>query len=65
MWLSAMSRSDIAKALRACVRHSHNPSPRDWNVLLQVAVYMNATKEIGLRFVQGWFWFEIVCVRRC
>ena len=28
MWLSVMTRPDIAKALRACARHSHNPSPR-------------------------------------
>ena len=28
MWLSVMTRPDIANALRACARHSHNPSPR-------------------------------------
>ena len=51
MWLSVMTRPDIANALRACVRHSHNPSPRHWKALLQVVAYMNAMKEIGLRFV--------------
>ena len=30
MWLSGMTRPDIANALRACARHSHNPSPRHW-----------------------------------
>ena len=52
MWLSVMTRRDIANALRACSRHSHNPSPRHWKALLQVASYVNATKEIGLRFVR-------------
>ena len=53
MWLSVMTRPDIANALRACARHSHNPCPRHWKALLQVAAYVNATKEMGLRFVPG------------
>ena len=53
MWLSVTTRPDIANALRACSRHSHNPSPRHWKALLQVASYVNATKDIGLRFVRG------------
>ena len=53
MWLSIMTRPDITNALRACPRHSHNPSPRHWKALLQVAAYVNATKEMGLRFVRG------------
>ena len=48
-----MTRPDIANALRACARHSDNPSPRHWKGLLQVAAYVNATKEMGLRFVRG------------
>ena len=53
MWLSVMTRPDIANTLRACSRHSHNPSPCHWEALLQVASYVNATKEIGLRFIRG------------
>ena len=53
MWLSVMTRSDIANELRACARHSHNPSPRHWKALLQVAAYVNATQVIGLSFVRG------------
>ena len=53
MWLSVMTRPDIANALRACARHSHDPSPRHWTVLLQVAAYINGSKEIGLKFVRG------------
>ena len=48
-----MSRPDIANALRACAHHSHSPSPLNWKALLQVAEYVNATKEIDLRFVRG------------
>ncbi|CAM9432500.1 unnamed protein product [Ascophyllum nodosum] len=36
--LSVMTTPDIANALRACARHSHNPSPRYWKALLQVCV---------------------------
>ena len=54
MWLSFMTRPDIANnALRACARHSHNPSPRHWKALLQIAAYVNSSKDIGLKFVRG------------
>ena len=38
MWLSVMTRPDIANARRASARHSHNPSPRHWKALLQSCV---------------------------
>ena len=53
MWLSVMTRPVIANALRACACHSQYSSPRHWKALLQVAAYVNAKKEMGLRFVQG------------
>ena len=53
MWLSVMMRPDIANALRACTRHSHDPSARHWKALLQIAAYVNFTKKIGLKFVRG------------
>ena len=53
MWLSVMTRPDTVNALRACARHSHNPSPRHWKALLQIAAYVNYTQEIGLKFVRG------------
>ena len=53
MWLSVMTRPDIANALRACARQSHNPCARHWKALLQIAAYVKATKEVGLRFVRG------------
>ena len=48
-----MTRPDIANALHACARHSHNSSPRHWKALLQIAAYVNSTKDIGLKFVRG------------
>ena len=53
MWLSVMTRPDIANALLACARHSHDPSPRRWRALLQVAAYVNGPKDTGLKFVRG------------
>ena len=53
MWLSVRIIPDIVNALRACARYSHNHSRRHWKVLLQIAAYVNATKEIDLRFVRG------------
>ena len=48
-----MTGPDIVDALRACAHHSHNPSPCHWKRILQVvAAFMNATKEIDLRFVR-------------
>ena len=52
MWLPVMARPDIAIALRACARHRHSPSLRHWEAFLQVAAYVNTTKEIGSRFVR-------------
>lgn len=37
IWLSVITRADIANALGAFVRHSYNPSPRHWKTLLQIA----------------------------
>ena len=52
MWMPVRTRLD-ENALRACVRHSYNHTARHWKVLLQITAYVNATKEIGLRFVRG------------
>ena len=51
MWMPVIiiNGSDITNVLCACERHSHDPSPRRFKVLLQAAAFVNATKEIGLR----------------
>ena len=52
MWLSVMTRPDIANALLTSARQSHNPCARHWKALLQISAYVRATKEVGLRFVR-------------
>ena len=51
--MSVMTRLDIENALRARARHSYSPTARNWKVFLQINAYVNATKDIGLRFVCG------------
>lgn len=46
MRLSAITRYDIANALSACARHSHNSSPRYWKAFLQITTYVNATTAV-------------------
>ena len=53
IWLSVMTGPDIANALRAYAKHSHDPSPPHWRALLQVAAYVIGSKEKGLKFVRG------------
>ena len=53
MWLSVMTKPDIANALRACAKHNHDPSLPHWRALLQVAAYVIGSKEKGLKFVRG------------
>ena len=53
MWLSVMTRPDIANALRECARRSHNPCSRHWKALLQIAAYVKATKDVSLTFMRG------------
>ena len=60
--MSVLTRPNIANTLRACARHSHNPTTRHWKALLQIAAYVNATKEIGLTFVRG-FGRDFLCLQ--
>ena len=49
-----MTVAGIVNALRACAHHSHNLSSPHWKALLQIALYVSATKEIGLRFIRDY-----------
>ena len=53
LWLSNMTRPDIANALREVARHSHNPEEEHWNAVLKILSYLRGTKVPGLRFTQG------------
>ena len=39
MWLVVMSRPDIANAVRAVARHSHDPIARHWKAILMIIEY--------------------------
>ena len=64
MWLSVMTRPDIANALRACARHSHNPSPPPLEGAFAGSSVCERDERDGFEVRSG-FWFETVCVRRC
>lgn len=48
MWLVAMTRSDIANAVRTVSRHSFNPTERHWKAVLQLRRYLQGTKGLRL-----------------
>ena len=50
MWLVVMSRPDIANAVRAVARHSHDPTARHWKAVLLIIEYLVGTKDLGLTF---------------
>ena len=53
MWLVVMSRPDIANAVRAVTRHSHDPTARHWKAVLMIIEYLVGTKNLGLTFERG------------
>ena len=40
MWLSTMTRPDIANAVRAVARHSDNPTERHWKAVIKIMAYL-------------------------
>ena len=53
LWLSNMTRPDIANAVRMVARHSHNPGEEHWNAVLNTLSYLHGTKGRGLTFTRG------------
>ena len=53
MWLTAISRTDIANAVRAVACHPHNPTARHWKSVLMVVKYLLGTKGLGLLRLNG------------
>ena len=53
MWLVTMTRPDIANAVRAVARHSHNPTERHWKAVLKIIEYLLGSKELGITFQRG------------
>lgn len=50
MWVANQTRPDIANAVRAVARFSHEPKRTHWRAALKVLEYLNETQELGLRF---------------
>ena len=53
MWLSTMTRPDIANAVRAVARYAHEPTERLWQAITKILSYLNGTKSLGITNVRG------------
>ena len=53
LWISGMTRPGIAGAVRAVVRHAHNPAARHWKAVRKIIAYLKATKDLGVVFQRG------------
>ena len=53
LWISGMTRPDIASAVRAVARHARNPAARHWKAVRKIIAYLKATKDLGVVFRRG------------
>lgn len=53
LWIMGRTRSDIANAVRAVARNTHNPAARQWKSLRKVGAYLEGTKDLGVMFRRG------------
>ena len=53
LWLTVMSRPDIANAVRVVARHSHNQTAWHWKAVLMIIEYLLGTKDLDLMFERG------------
>ena len=53
LWISGITRPDIASAVRAVARHAHNPAARHWKAVRKIVSYLKATKDLGVVFRLG------------
>ena len=53
MWLANTTRPDLAQAVGAVARHSHDPSDTHWKAVRRVLEYVKMTVGFGLTFVRG------------
>ncbi|CAM9949757.1 unnamed protein product, partial [Sphacelaria rigidula] len=61
MWLTTVTRPDIANLVRALARQSHDPCERHWEAVMKVLKYLNETKEFGLTFKKGHDRLSVYC----
>ena len=50
MWIANQTRPDIANAVRAVARFSHDPKPIHYKAAQKILEYLNATSDLGLTF---------------
>ena len=53
LWLWAMTRPDITKAVRAVERYTHDPTERLWQAIMKILSNLNGTKSFGITYVWG------------
>lgn len=53
MWVSVMSRPDIANSVREVARYSHNPSRSHWNAVRRILKYLKHTRLKGITYKKG------------
>ena len=53
LWISRMTRPDIASVVRAVARHAHNSATQHWKAVRKIFVYLKATKDLGVVFRRG------------
>ena len=53
LWLSNMTRPDIADAVRAVARFSNDPGPKHWKAIRKILSYIAGPRDLGLTFRKG------------
>ena len=53
LWISGMTRPDIASAARAVARHAHNPAAQHWKAVWKIIAYIKADNDLGVMFRWG------------
>ena len=53
MWLANTTRPDLAQAVGAVARHSHDPSDTHWKAVKRVLAYLKMTVSLGLVYRRG------------
>ncbi|CAM9474333.1 unnamed protein product, partial [Sphacelaria rigidula] len=61
MWLTTVTRPDIANSVRTLTRQLHDPCERHWEAVMKVLKYLNETKEFGLTFTKGHDRLSVYC----
>ena len=50
MWIANQTRPDIANAVRAVARHSHEPKEVHWKAAQKILAYLRATAHLGITY---------------